>query len=76
MFVLTRFMWALLLENQGINFANVVSAAKAVTVEDDDGVTKVDDEKLGEQLAVVSDNFRCGLSSRFTFFAYRYSENR
>jgi hypothetical protein len=68
MYVLTRFMWSLLLENQGINFGNVVSAAQTVTVENDDGITEVDDEKLGERLTVVAENFRCGLSSRFTFF--------
>jgi hypothetical protein len=65
MYVLTRFMWSLLLENQGINFGNVVSAAQTVTVENDDGITEVDDEKLSERLAVVAENFRCAYSSRF-----------
>ncbi|KAL3076337.1 hypothetical protein niasHS_013608 [Heterodera schachtii] len=63
MYVLTRFMWTLLLENQGINFANVVSASQSITVEHD-GITEIDEEKLADRLPVIVENFRCAYSSR------------
>uniref|UniRef100_A0A914HMK1 Innexin n=1 Tax=Globodera rostochiensis TaxID=31243 RepID=A0A914HMK1_GLORO len=63
MYVLTRFMWTLLLENQGINFANVVAASQSITVEHD-GITELDEEKLADRLPVIVDNFRCSYSSR------------
>uniref|UniRef100_A0A915D6J5 Innexin n=1 Tax=Ditylenchus dipsaci TaxID=166011 RepID=A0A915D6J5_9BILA len=62
MYVLTRFIWSLLLENQGINFPNVVNACTSVVVENDE-ITQVDEDKLYERLAVISDNFRCASSS-------------
>uniref|UniRef100_A0A183C3L0 Innexin n=1 Tax=Globodera pallida TaxID=36090 RepID=A0A183C3L0_GLOPA len=63
MYVLTRFMWTLLLENQGINFANVVGASQSITVEHD-GITEIDEEKLADRLPVIVENFRCSYSSR------------
>ncbi|KAH7710832.1 innexin inx-3 [Aphelenchoides avenae] len=62
MYVMTRFVWTLLMENQGINFNNVVNAAKSVQT-DNDGVTEVDEEKLCDRLPVIADNFRCAAAS-------------
>lgn len=62
MYVLTRFAWSLLLENQGINFPNIVNACQSVVTEHD-GVTGVDYDKLEQMVPVVADNFRCASSS-------------
>uniref|UniRef100_A0A183CFN7 Innexin n=1 Tax=Globodera pallida TaxID=36090 RepID=A0A183CFN7_GLOPA len=74
MYVLTRFMWTLLLENQGINFANVVAASQSITVEHD-GITELDEEKLADRLPVIVENFRCAYSSRAyaAFLAFEWS---
>jgi hypothetical protein len=63
MYVLTRFVWSLLMDNQGINFANVISASKSVTVEND-GIVEVDEERLLDRLSVIAENFRTAYSSR------------
>ncbi|KAH7724106.1 innexin family protein [Aphelenchoides avenae] len=62
MYVLTRFIWTLLLENQGVNFNNVVKASQSVLVEND-GVREVDEERLYERVPVIADNFRTATSS-------------
>ncbi|KAI1700459.1 innexin domain-containing protein [Ditylenchus destructor] len=63
MYVLTRFVWSLLMENQGVNYPNVVSAAQSVTV-DNNGISEIDEEKLLDRLGVVAENFRTAYSSR------------
>jgi hypothetical protein len=63
MYVLTRFIWSLLMENQGINFANVISASQSVTVTHDD-IIEVDEERLLDRLPVIAENFRTAYSSR------------
>ncbi|KAF7634722.1 Innexin [Meloidogyne graminicola] len=74
MYVITRFIWSLLLDNQGINFPNVVNAAESVTVEND-GIIEIDEEKLNERLNVIAENFRCSTSSRAfsAFIAFEFS---
>nr|CAD2171990.1 unnamed protein product [Meloidogyne enterolobii] len=74
MYVLTRFVWTLLMENQGINFPNVISASQSVTVETD-GIIEVDEERLLERLSVVAENFRTAYSSRAfgAFLAFEFS---
>ncbi|KAH7707152.1 innexin inx-3 [Aphelenchoides avenae] len=62
MCILTRFIWTLLLENQGINFNNIVNAAQSV-ITDNEGVTEVDECQLRDRLPVIADNFRCAASS-------------
>uniref|UniRef100_A0A914QZW0 Uncharacterized protein n=1 Tax=Panagrolaimus davidi TaxID=227884 RepID=A0A914QZW0_9BILA len=62
MYVLTRYLWSLLMENQGINFGNVLNASQNVITEYE-GITEVDEDKLYEKVSVISDNFRCALSS-------------
>uniref|UniRef100_A0A914NXY8 Uncharacterized protein n=1 Tax=Meloidogyne incognita TaxID=6306 RepID=A0A914NXY8_MELIC len=68
MYVITRFVWSLLLDNQGINFPNVVNAAESVTVEND-GIIEIDEEKLNDRLNVIAENFSLFyiLSSIFGF---------
>jgi hypothetical protein len=64
MYVLTRFFWSLLMENQGINFANVIGASQSVTIETD-GIIEVDEERLLDRLSVIAENFRTAYSSRW-----------
>lgn len=77
MYVLTRFLWTLLLDNQGveyslnyfysiflgINFPNVVNAAESVTIEND-GISEIDEDRLHERLNVIAENFRTAHSTR------------
>uniref|UniRef100_A0A914KIS1 Innexin n=2 Tax=Meloidogyne incognita TaxID=6306 RepID=A0A914KIS1_MELIC len=74
MYVITRFVWSLLLDNQGINFPNVVNAAESVTVEND-GIIEIDEEKLNDRLNVIAENFRCSTSSRAfsAFIAFEFT---
>ncbi|KAI1699587.1 innexin domain-containing protein [Ditylenchus destructor] len=74
MYVLTRFIWSLLLENQGINFPNIVNACQSVMV-DNDGVTELDYDKLYDRVPIISDNFRCAFSSHAfaAFIAFEFT---
>ncbi|KAL3096299.1 hypothetical protein niasHS_004937 [Heterodera schachtii] len=71
MYVMTRFLWSLLLENQGINFNNVVNASQNVLM-DNDGIMEVDTDKLDERIPTIADNFKVATYSRafagFIFF--------
>lgn len=74
MYVITRFLWTLLLDNQGINFPNVVNAAESVT-EENDGICEINEERLQERLGIIAENFRCATSSRAfaAFIAFEFS---
>uniref|UniRef100_A0A915D5K0 Innexin n=1 Tax=Ditylenchus dipsaci TaxID=166011 RepID=A0A915D5K0_9BILA len=74
MYVLTRFIWSLLLENQGINFPNIVNACQSVIV-DNAGVTEIDFDKLYDRVPIISDNFRCASSSHAfaAFIAFEFT---
>uniref|UniRef100_A0A914QB85 Innexin n=1 Tax=Panagrolaimus davidi TaxID=227884 RepID=A0A914QB85_9BILA len=72
MYVLTRYLWSLLMENQGINFNNVVNASTNVVTEYD-GITEVDEDKLYDKVPVIADNFRCATSSN-AFAAFIWFE--
>uniref|UniRef100_A0A914I5F9 Innexin n=1 Tax=Globodera rostochiensis TaxID=31243 RepID=A0A914I5F9_GLORO len=73
MYVMTRFLWSLLLENQGINFNNVVNASQNVLT-DNDGIMEVDTEKVEERAQTIADNFKVATYSRafagFIFFEF------
>jgi len=62
MYALTRYSWTLLMDNQGINFNNVLIASRSV-MKEKDGLLEIDEKKLQERARYMQKNFQGAASS-------------